>query len=122
MATQPDFWGDIEVEQVRTPVAILREQAALLGAKTKNMIEAKVNTHAFKGVFSHQFDVVVPALDNYTYQMFTIRHGVRMYPVTVAGSGRQLTSEPEFLDWLQKELSSPETKQIIGNILAQIVN
>ena len=34
MATQADFWGQIQVDDIRTPVAILREQAALLGPKT----------------------------------------------------------------------------------------
>jgi hypothetical protein len=35
MAAQTDLWGEIAQEQVRTPVTIMKEQAALLGKKTQ---------------------------------------------------------------------------------------
>jgi hypothetical protein len=117
MATQVDFWGDIEPAEVRTPVAILREQAALLRTKTRNAIEARVDTDVFYGTFQHSFRLVVPALDNYTYELFSVRYGIDLYPVT-AGLN-ELKTEDEFKDWLRQRLSSPETKKIIGNLLAQ---
>jgi len=115
---------------VRTPVSILREQAALLGKKTKGLVEATVDTDASGGSFIHRFKLVVPALDNYTYELFSISNGIDFYPVEAYGfqnrlkfgsmvSMSTLRSEDEFLDWLQEILSSPETKKIIANILAQ---
>src|SRR5262249_58474628 len=83
MAAQTDLWGDIVEAQVRTPVAILREQAALLGTKTKNLIEASVRTSAAGGEFRHSFRLVVPALDGYTYELFQIVHGVSIYPISI---------------------------------------
>jgi hypothetical protein len=48
MATQTDFWGEIVSAAERTPVSIMREQAALLGTKTRNLIEARVESSTFQ--------------------------------------------------------------------------
>ena len=126
MAAQTDLWGDIIQAEVRTPVAILREQASLLGIKTKNLIEASVKTSVKGGEFRHSFRLVVPALDGYTYELFEIFHGVSIYPITVPNRvgnleapGLRLKDEEAFLNWLGHQLSSNETKRIISNLLAQ---
>ena len=119
MATQTDLWGEIQTEEIRTPVAILREQAALLGPKTQNVVEAKVQTDPTPGgEFRHRFNLVVPALDNYTYQLFSVHHPMGLYPLT-ANTGRGLQDEETFKTWLRETLSSPETKRIIANLIAQ---
>ena len=120
MAAQPDFWGEIGTAEVRTPLSILREQAALLGKKTKGLVEAMVDTDTSGRDFRHRFKLVVPALDNYAYELFRITNGIDLYPVTAFDAGKQLTlrSEDAFLDWLKEKLSSPETKKITANLLA----
>jgi hypothetical protein len=119
MAAQTDFWGEIQTEGIRTPVAILREQAALLGPKTQNVVEAKVQTQAQPGgIFIHIFDLVVPALDSYTYRLFSVSHPMGLYPMKAAE--RQLNNEEEFKTWLRAKLSSEETKRIIANLIAQV--
>ena len=121
MAAQTDFWGDIVPTVVRTPAAILKEQAAFLGAKTKNLIEARVATEAAFGEIRHRFLLVVPALDHYSYQLFRIEHDVNLYPVTVESEPPvRLDSERDFNNWLQAKLSSDHTKKIVGNLLAQV--
>jgi hypothetical protein len=121
MAAQTDFWGDIAPATVRTPVAILREQASLLGTKTENLIEAAVETGISQGRFQHRFNLVVPALDNYTYQLFRIEHGIDLYPLRVFDKEiLGLNTEDDFVDWLRNRLSSDDTKKIIGNLLAQV--
>ena len=120
MAAKTDFWGDIAPAAVRTPVAILREQAALLGAKTKNLIEATVYTESVRGSFRHLLNLVVPGLDNYTYNLFAIDHGIDLYPVTVLNRDLIFATEDAFIDWLREELSSDKTKKIVGNLLAQV--
>ncbi len=119
MAASTDLWGEIEATQVRTPLIILREQAALLGAKTKNLVEASVLTHANGDSFRHRFDLVVPALDRYTYSLFTIIHGPLIYPVAVLGKSTRFETEEQFVEWLGATLSSSETKRIVTNLLAQ---
>lgn len=122
MATQADFWGEIAPAQVRTPVSILREQAALLGRKTNNTLEAKVSTTVSEAsLFVHNFDLVVPALDGYTYRLFRLYHGADIYPVRTDDTPqKRLENEYEFSEWLRERLSSPETKRIIANLLAQV--
>jgi len=117
MATQTDLWGEIAPTQVRTPAAILREQAALLGSKARNVVEADVTTFTLGNTFYHRFNLVVPGLDGYTYELFTISTDVSPYPVDVGG--KQMQTEQEFTEWLRAKLSSPETKKIINNLLAQ---
>ncbi len=118
MAAPPDLWGDVQASGVRTPVAILREQASLLGKKTQQVVEAEVETQVFDKLFLHAFNLVVPALSYYRYNLFTVKHGIDFYPLDV-GIGSYLKTEDEFLKWLGAQLSSPETKRIIGNLLAQ---
>ncbi|MFN0166527.1 MAG: hypothetical protein ACKV22_08850 [Bryobacteraceae bacterium] len=127
METQSDFWGEIQQSDVRPPVAILREQAALLGAKTNNLIEARVDTSPdinelgeTTESFHYSFNLVVPALEFYRYCLFTIRHGIGLYPVKVEYPYKELKTEEEFRDWLRQRLSSSETKRIIGNLLVLV--
>jgi hypothetical protein len=119
MATQTDLWGDIQPSAVRTPVAILREQAALLGNNTQNLVEAKVETSGIAGNFIHSFNLVAPALDNYKYKLFTVHHGPELYPISVNDQTNALETEERFVDWLRQRLSSDKTRKIVGNLLAQ---
>jgi len=138
MTAQTDFWGEIVPAQERTPLAILREQASLLGTKTKNLVEATVDTSVDpNGQFVHRFTLVVPSLSSYKYELFRIEHGIASYPIAVAPEVpsqlsrgpvnltamgpliSQLQTEQEFVDWLRNKLSSDETKRIIANLLAQ---
>jgi hypothetical protein len=120
MAAHADLWGEITPSAVRTPASILREQASLLGAKTKNAIEGQIETQISGGMFYHSFNLVVPALDNYSYELLKVWHGVNLYPVSYGYQrGERLENEEAFVDWLGQTLSSAETKRIIGNLLAQ---
>lgn len=100
----------------------MREQAALLGTKTKNLIEGKVETTSLDDIFSHSFLLFVPVW-SYRYELFRITHKISLYPVRVGGPlAPVLETEPDFVDWLRAKLSSPETKKVIGNLLAQITS
>ena len=122
MAAQTDLWGDLTTSaQVRTPLAILREQASLLGKKTQNLVEASVQTSILPGQrFVHSFNLVVPALSNYSYSLFVVKHGIELYPVSVEDPEvPPLETEQAFMNWLRYILSSDKTKRLIGNLLAQ---
>lgn len=120
MALQPDYWGVIESLSSRTPVAILREQASLLSAKTGNLLERQVKTTVVGTRFFHSFRLVAPALDRYTYGLFTVSHDVSMYPASADDVAPRLSDEAEFTAWLRTELSSPETKRVVSTLLAQV--
>src|SRR5208282_1331360 len=73
---------DFGVPKQVPPVTILRTQAALLGQRTKNIVEAEVKTAvSAPDEFMHSFNLVAPALDFYTYRLFFVTHGLALYPV-----------------------------------------
>ena len=125
MATTQDMWGELETEslKVRTPVSILKEQAALIGQKTKNILEAEVRTESPNGPnFRIVLDFVVPSLDNYRYRLLSATHPITLYPLEARGPGGTdsfLQNETAFLNWLRVQLSSEETRRIIGALLSQ---
>ena len=114
-----DFWGDVQATEVKTPLSILREQASLLGPKTNNLLVARVDTEVDGSRLQHRFNLVVPALDDYTYRLFVISHGVDLYPVRVWDTAQELQDEAEFTAWLEQRLTSPETRRIVANLVAQ---
>ena len=65
-----DLWPeDIGQSKVRAPVMILREQAATLGRRTANVVEAMVESSSERDRFTdydfvHNFYLVGPILNN----------------------------------------------------------
>jgi len=118
----PDLWpGDIGEGDLRTPVAILKEQATLLGTKTDQLVAAEVESRAEADVFFHRFYLVAPALE-YKYKLFTVRHPVSLYPMVgyfSDGRQEQIHSEEEFIEWLRGVLTSEETRGIVRALIAQ---
>ena len=124
MATHTtDFWpNDIGEPELRTPVALLREQATALGEKTRNVVTAEVESDSEGKLFVHNLYLVAPSI-RYRYQLLTIRHPILFYPMTVTTPNTPkwiaVTSEGEFLDWLKTVLASEDTKRVIRALIAQ---
>lgn len=133
-----DLWPeDIgPISDLKTPVTILREQGALLGEKTNNLVEVEIVQ--FEPIrpeeFLYAFLIVAPALDNYRYKLFTISYNINIYPVTISVDGEiraeinpvdpegKLTAESEddFVEILKKIFSAKKTKRVIGALLSMI--
>jgi len=125
MAAQiQDLWPqDLAVRKQRAPVAILRHQATLLGQKTNFLLEGRVHTEGNEGEFAHKFYIVAPALNDYSHLLFSIRHGITLYPLTLTVTGemdRPILDEGELLDALRARFESGTTRDIISSLLAQI--
>src|SRR5436309_2263893 len=121
-ATQ-DFWPTDLKAAATAPAAILRQQAALLGQKTHNLVEAQVETVSSPPYLIHNFVLVAPSLDNYRFNLFRIHHEIApMYPVIASqkNTQRKLESEEELLEWLKQTLGSEETKRVINSLLSQV--
>jgi hypothetical protein len=134
--TSRDLWPEIATTQtLTTPLTILKEQAAALAKKTNGLLEARVDTQSYAGGgFVHSFKIVAPALDNYVYELFKVRHSVLLYPVEVSAdaTGSSLppsirlslhkgaNTEDEFLEQLKVVLSSDQTSKVISALLAQV--
>ena len=137
-----DLWpDDIAYVKTKAPVAILREQASLLGQKTQNLVEAKVETQDSiqPEIFAYNFYIVAPALGYYRFLLFTIAHSIELYPLEMRIDEKifwdvfsdasvfsivdeeklKIGSEDEFLQVLKKIFDAGKTRRIISVLLAQ---
>lgn len=108
-----DLWPkDIDIVNVTPPVAILREQAAVLGNKTKNLVLGEVTPAVGETSekLLYAFFIVGPVLGGYRYRLLTIRYPVEMYPV-------EIFLEPEILTHVRAELAV----QVSDNALLQLL-
>ena len=138
----PDDIGKAELD-TKAPVTILKQQASLLGEKTQNLVGAQVRQ--FRSTyypFSYTFLLTAPALDNYTYELFSIAHDADLYPVTIdAGpeiglelsrkfpsseslpwGSAEVQSEGQLLEALRFILGAKRTRNVIGALLAQMAD
>ena len=104
-----NLWPQIALHATKTPVAILKEQASLLGRSTQNLVTAEIEnlqvvdtTIQLKSfglaetlnlissidksfpssiIFQYAFYLVAPVLNHYRYQLFLIGYGIDFYPV-----------------------------------------
>ena len=117
-----DLWpANLTESNLVTPVAILREQAALLGDKTKQLVTGEVQTQTTGNLFVHSFYVAAPTL-NYRYELFRVQHPAAFYPLvlTQGQTTTQLKSEEEFKNKLKEVFSSQLTLNVVHSILAQV--
>lgn len=117
-----DFWpADIADSNLVTPVTILKEQAALLGEKTRQLVKGEVVTQTTGSMLVHYFYIVAPTL-NYRFELFNISHGVNFYPLTLTylNSARPIKSEAEFKEKLKEIFAAQHTLNVVHSILAQV--
>jgi hypothetical protein len=122
--TLPDLWPEIEMENVVTPLAILRFQAGQLRAKTKGLIEAEVRTDQTEfGWMRHHLVLIAPALERYEYEIATFQHSLTfVYPVDVLAADdhqRECNSQGELLEAVSAVLRSEKVRSVISSLIAQ---
>jgi len=125
---------DIRLD-VLTPQQILRQQAPLLAASTKGLLEAEVrevdavsSENVERKVFD--LDIYVPALGNYTHRIMSIGHDAeRPYPARVvsefiatddAGSPETAHSNAELSQVIGKVPNSPGLRSLLHSLIARI--
>jgi hypothetical protein len=97
-----DLWPkDIDKadDASETPYGILKEQASLLGKRTKNIVKAEVRQIASNDIdnllefeiprqkreFAYEFNIVAPLLEFYRFRLFKIKQKVtKLYPLVLA--------------------------------------
>ena len=122
-----DLWPDtFGVLTVTPPVKILREQAAALGKKTRNVVQGYVTSTVIDNdtTFHHTFYLKVPALDDYLYSLFRVQHGPNFYPVTITKSDRfarseKYDAEEQFVEGLRRLFSEDATRDLIQALMVQ---
>ena len=119
-----DLWPqNIGESNLVTPVSILKEQAALLGDKTSQLVKGEVVTQGTGNNFIHHFYIVAPTL-SYRYELLQVTHGVTFYPLTLKRpfetTAPMLPNEDAFRQSLKQVLASPQTLNVVHSILAQV--
>ncbi len=117
-----DLWpANIADSKLTTPVTILKEQATLLGEKTRQLVKGEVVTQTTGNLFVHYFYIVAPTLD-YKYELFTLSHGISFYPAVLKylNNTLQALTEDSLKDRLKEILTSQQTVTVVQSILAQV--
>lgn len=118
-----DFWPTISETDANTfPLTLLKEQARLLGQKTGGKLQAELVTFPVGDSLRHNFEIVVPALGGYRFQLFSVDQTPESFPLHghVEASLTSLNTESSFESWLRSVLSSDRTKKILANLLSQV--
>jgi hypothetical protein len=131
-----DLWPtDLGTVTSTAPVTILKEQASLLGSRTKNIVKAKVQMTSWApSSFAYEFVLHAPALDNYIYRLFVVAYDVELYPVKFLLDGAvaeelglerrdslSANNEQAFITNLSKIFATQKTRHVIHAILSQSV-
>ncbi len=121
-AVVENLWPtDFGQEQMLPPVAILRQQGAALGERTKNLVVGRVETTGNPQGFRHQFLLFCPPLA-YQVEIFNVIHSLDFYPATITQHGKEpivAKDQQDFSNKLAQVFSSDEIKKIIRSLLAQ---
>ena len=76
-----------------------------------------------RGKFAFDLDVYVPALNNYTYTILSVSHGLGLYPVHVSAPAEAKSftceNEDQYIQAVESILSSKRTKFVLSRLLSQ---
>lgn len=125
--TNEDLWpteDELSAEPPdRPPLVILREQAAKLSEKTKNVVEAKVSVEPFPGdtALHLELSLIAPALGGYEYVLLRALQPADLYPVKLEFEGNNWVAGEEsgFKQYLENLFKSARTRKIISSMILQ---
>jgi len=125
------LWPDFKFEEVKTPLAIIQEQANELGNQTKNIIVGEIIiTEAFdekanQMVLIYQFYIKAPLLSNYRFLLFRLLQKNTLYPVDIYFDPDKTKfeniEEDKFVEKLKEIFSNPKTEETIKSLYAQSI-
>lgn len=146
MVTGYSLWPDdiVDSYNIASPGEILRNQASLLGKRTRNLVEAEVRcmydqkwcpsleSH-LSGEFVYVFYLVARTI-GYQFRLFSMRYDARPYPVSIlldedieaqivdspSGQPITITTEHELVDLLRRIFASQKTRRIINALYSQM--
>src|SRR6266404_3259380 len=88
-ATVANLWpADFGQDEKLAPVAILRQQAAALGERTKNIVVGRVNTSGNAQNFNQILYLYCPPV-GYQIELVLVQHGIDFYPAKISVFGQE---------------------------------
>jgi hypothetical protein len=117
------FWKIPDVENLRVPAQIMKEQAAELSQLTDGILRGKFDTMQFADTLTLTFGVIAPRLDNYMVELFRYEQPIQIYPGAfssdINNQSKIIRNIEEFTEAMKNLLSSDETQRTIGALIAQ---
>ena len=124
MASNP--WEKLKqhASELVAPIAVLREQAQLLSQATDGLIQGAVDSETSGKYVTVALTAYVPAMNNYSIVLLTVRHDVLLYPATVISPwadtpNRRCNSKQELEEAVVAALSDDAIQKIVASLLAQ---
>ncbi len=119
-----NLWGEMpDVSNMRTPHAILLEQAEMLTKATKGVLVGNVTQGTSGQNFLSSLIITAPSL-NYQYVVLNIAHPISIYPLNFifrpTNTPYTIPNEAAFMERLKASLSDTRVKNVIAGLLAQI--
>ncbi len=123
-----NLWGELpQTGTIRTPLVILREQAAFLGDMTNRILESGIHAqrNMLPGKFIADLNIIAPTLDRYRITIAQIKYDLtKTYPVelvdTLAGKADIVHTKEEFIRALESILNSEKVQRVISSLLLQV--
>lgn len=118
------MWSIPQHTVIRTPYAIMMEQAQALTAATEGVFAGKVS-RATAGVdIQATLHIVAPALNGYTFGVLFVSHqAISVFPAyarsLVSDYNAKCDNVGQFEVFMRAVLSSPAVQNAIGSLLAQ---
>lgn len=119
------LWGKIEdIETIKTPALVLKEQAGILTKATRGLLRGRLIRFASgRGTFEFGLDIVAPTMGDYSYEILRISYPLVLYPVNVRDivheKAQECNNEEEYLLTIESILSSLEVRNVIKMLLSQ---
>lgn len=118
------FWVVPDQVKIKTPLALLREQASALTDMTKGLLVGEVKSGEVGGRYlAVRLDITVPALNAYKYSVLEYIQPPLIFPGTLYDRMRdeqiEIFDEYGFAEALRTILSSDAAQRVIEALLAQ---
>ena len=120
------FWVIPEEISTKTPLSIMKEQAAALTDATDGQLIGDINSSLVKGsdLTNIFFSIIVPSMSNYTYVLMRYRQPVLLYPgalydLTEEGV-YEIGDEEDFLEAIKTIIQSEGVNRVIVSLLSQV--
>jgi hypothetical protein len=118
------LWNIPDVENVRTPLSIMKEQANFLTTNTGSLLYGTVEASGHGDYLIIVMKIIVPNLNNYSFTVIQYRQQVMsIYPGNLHSSLQrdnfEIENEEGFVNTLGFILRSNEMSELLTSLMAQ---
>lgn len=118
------FWNIPNIEELKTPILMLKEQASELTDATDGILVGHVAAStAANDALNIELIIKVPALGGYQYTVLTYEQPITIYPGRIyspaLNSIYRINDDAAFISALKDVIQSPQISQVVKGLLSQ---